>query len=49
MIFAIIYMVLAVLNIVSFFKRTDSARWFNLVAILFMAGMAFVIDWKNLP
>jgi len=49
MISAIIYTVLIGLNILAYSMRTDSARWFNLVAILFMIGMAFVINWRNLP
>ena len=49
MVSAIIYVLLLGLNILAYYKRTDKARWFNLVAIVFMIGMAFVIKWHNLP
>jgi hypothetical protein len=49
MITAIIYLLMIIGNIISFFKRTDKGKWINLIAILFMIGMAFVIEWHNLP
>ena len=49
MISAIIYLAIMCLNILAFNKIKGKNRWFNLVVVVFMAGISFIIKWNELP